>query len=71
MMLPPSWKRTDECRGGKSASPGFPLAALFLSSHPSGYITGRIAARGADPGGCYTSIRSSGERMFDISERLA
>ncbi len=30
-------------------SPGSPLAALFLSSHPSGYITGRIAARGADP----------------------
>ena len=57
--------------GNSPTSPGFPLGALFLSSHPSGYITGRIAARGADPGGCYTSIRSSGERMFDISERLA
>ena len=34
----------------RPTSPGFPLAALFLSSHPSGYITGRIAARGADPG---------------------
>ncbi len=30
--------------------PGFPLTALYLSSYPSGYITGRIAARGADPG---------------------
>lgn len=36
--------------GNNPTSPGFPLAALFLSSHPSGYITGRIAARGADPG---------------------
>ncbi len=51
--------------------PGFPLTVLFLSSHPSGYITGRIAARGADPGLCQHPNRNSGERMFDISERLA
>ncbi len=36
--------------GNNPTLPGFPLAALFLSSHPSGYITGRIAACGADPG---------------------
>ncbi len=36
--------------GNEPTSPGFPLAALFLSSHPSDYITGRIATRGADLG---------------------
>lgn len=38
--------------GGRNSptSPRFALATLFLSYHPSGYITGRITARGADPG---------------------